>query len=341
MSVFQWSTTPATNATIDPQINLATSRAPSSVTPADRSTLAALAGYRMDISGAMADTGVANAYLLTSASNYNQITDSQTALQTLGNNQIAFTPANTNTGTSTLSVDGLGPFPLRSSPNVEIAPGVLIAGSPVSCIFNSADSAFYLLNIYGAPTSVPLGTVLSYAGHTAPSSQWALCQGQAISRTAFASLFALISTTYGVGDGSTTFNIPDLRGRVVAALDPTGTILNSATMTPDGNTLGAKGGGQNATLSIAQLPNIGSNVSVSVSGSVSVNTPIGTGGINANAPNSTAYNGSGNSPANNTGTGSFSGTGTGTATSSGTGGSAPAHANLQPTMALNKLIRVL
>ena len=58
----------------------------------------------------------------------------------------------------------------------------------------------------------PTGTVHMYAGNTAPVG-WLLCDGTAVSRTTYATLFALISTTYGVGDNSTTFNVPDLRGR--------------------------------------------------------------------------------------------------------------------------------
>lgn len=61
---------------------------------------------------------------------------------------------------------------------------------------------------------VPVGTVLPYAGSAAPNSLYLLCDGSAVSRTTYAALFALIGTTYGVGDGSTTFNLPDLRGRV-------------------------------------------------------------------------------------------------------------------------------
>lgn len=57
------------------------------------------------------------------------------------------------------------------------------------------------------------GLVLPYAGSTAPTG-WLVCDGSAISRTTYADLFTLISTTYGVGNGSTTFNIPDLRGRM-------------------------------------------------------------------------------------------------------------------------------
>ena len=57
----------------------------------------------------------------------------------------------------------------------------------------------------------PVGTINAYGGSSAPSG-WLLCQGQAISRTEYASLFAVIGTSFGSGDGSTTFNIPDLRG---------------------------------------------------------------------------------------------------------------------------------
>lgn len=51
-----------------------------------------------------------------------------------------------------------------------------------------------------------------YAGAAAPSG-WLLCDGSAVSRTTYSTLFAVVGTTYGVGDGSTTFNIPDLQGR--------------------------------------------------------------------------------------------------------------------------------
>ena len=50
-----------------------------------------------------------------------------------------------------------------------------------------------------------------YGGATAPSG-WLLCDGTAVSRTTYAALFAVISTTFGTGDGSTTFNVPDMRG---------------------------------------------------------------------------------------------------------------------------------
>lgn len=68
---------------------------------------------------------------------------------------------------------------------------------------------------------VPAGVLAPYAGSAAPTG-WLLCHGQAVNRTTFAALFAVLGTTYGAGDGSTTFNLPDMRGRVVAGKDDMG-----------------------------------------------------------------------------------------------------------------------
>jgi len=66
-------------------------------------------------------------------------------------------------------------------------------------------------------TTVPTGTVSAFAGSAAPTG-YLLCDGSPVNRTTYSALFAVIDETYGVGDGSTTFNLPDLRGRVVAGL---------------------------------------------------------------------------------------------------------------------------
>jgi microcystin-dependent protein len=68
---------------------------------------------------------------------------------------------------------------------------------------------------------VPIGAILAYAGATAPSG-WVLCDGSAISRTDYSTLFTAIGVSFGVGDGSTTFNVPDLRGRVLVGKDDMG-----------------------------------------------------------------------------------------------------------------------
>ena len=74
---------------------------------------------------------------------------------------------------------------------------------------------------------VPPGMLAPYAGKTAPEG-WLLCDGSAVSRTTYAALFAVIGTTYGVGNGSTTFTLPDLRGRVAAGANASNALASRA-----------------------------------------------------------------------------------------------------------------
>lgn len=95
---------------------------------------------------------------------------------------------------------------------------------------------------------VPPGTIHAFAGGQAPQG-YLLCQGQAISRSVYPGLFAAISTTYGTGDGSTTFNLPDLQGRVPVGLD-----VGLPIVTMTFRALNAKGGAETHTLTTAEMP---------------------------------------------------------------------------------------
>jgi microcystin-dependent protein len=95
----------------------------------------------------------------------------------------------------------------------------------------------------------PTGAVVAFAGSSAPTN-WLLCYGQAVSRTTYAALFAVVSTTYGVGDGTTTFNLPDLRGRTVAGVDNMGG--SDAGRIDIANSSGTVVGSQYVTLTGAQ-----------------------------------------------------------------------------------------
>jgi len=79
----------------------------------------------------------------------------------------------------------------------------------------------------GQGSPIPTGVIWSYGAATAPSG-WLLCDGTAYSRTTYARLFAVISTNFGSGDGSTTFNVPDLRGRTLVGAG-TGTLTEDVT----------------------------------------------------------------------------------------------------------------
>lgn len=250
---YLWSRTAASNATADSNINWAEGMAPSAVNDSGRAMMASLAAYRDDISGAITTSGTSTAYTVTSY----QVFDT---LAHLNGQVIAFTPHTTNGATVTLNVDGLGAKPLRSAPSVELPAGVLVQGTPYVALYNASDAAFYLQGFYSNPYSVPIGGFIPYLSTTAPNSSFVLPYGQAISRTTYATLFSLVGTTFGTGDGSTTFNIPDLRGRVPVGKDDMGGSaagrVTSAASSIDGTTIGAAGGTQTTTLAQANLPNV-------------------------------------------------------------------------------------
>jgi microcystin-dependent protein len=129
----------------------------------------------------------------------------------------------------------------------------------VVCLFDSTqlDSGLSAIN-YGFISSaanssmpgtypLPPGSLQPFAGSSAPTG-WLLCFGQTVSRTQFAVLFGVLGTTYGTGDGSTTFGIPDLRGRSLFGVDNMGgaaaSRITAGASGITGTTLGAAGGDQ-------------------------------------------------------------------------------------------------
>jgi microcystin-dependent protein len=102
--------------------------------------------------------------------------------------------------------------------------------------------------------AIPPGSMMDYAGGTLPAG-WLFANGALVSRTAYPGLFAAIGTTYGAGDGSTTFALPDCGGRVTVGLEAAGGVrLTTAGSGINGGTLGAAGGVQNRTMTLAMLP---------------------------------------------------------------------------------------
>jgi microcystin-dependent protein len=188
---------------------------------------------------------------------------------------------------------------------------------------------------------IPIGAMIDYSGSTAPTSSFVIPRGQAISRTTYANYFALVSTTYGVGDGSTTFNVPDLGGRVIAGSEASESRLTSAVSGCNGSTLGATCGAQSTTLTTTELPAHTHAVSgTTAAGSAhlheitayTTHTGGATTGLMADTDlqNSTAIN----SGSENSHTHTFSVT-------SGSAGTGSAFSKTQPTIVLTKLLRVL
>lgn len=97
---------------------------------------------------------------------------------------------------------------------------------------------------YSAFGGVPIGTIIPWTGDSIPSG-WLECKGQEVSRVEYARLFEVIGTTFGAGDGSTTFNLPNLKGRVIVGLDSSDA---------DFDTIGKSGGEKTHTLTVDELP---------------------------------------------------------------------------------------
>lgn len=91
---------------------------------------------------------------------------------------------------------------------------------------------------------IPKGVINTYAGSIAPNG-WLICDGSAISRSTYSDLFNVIGTTYGIGDGDTTFNLPDLRGKIPVGYDISDNDFNVA---------GKTGGEKTHTLTINEMP---------------------------------------------------------------------------------------
>lgn len=182
-----------------------------------------------------------------------------------------------------------------------------------------------------AGVTPPIGSILPYTGNTPPSGNWVVANGQAISRTTFANAFSIMGITFGSGDGITTFNVPDLRGRVVAGIDGGANRLTAATMSSQA--MAGVGGAEVQTLTTAQIPahthpnSLTDPTHVHSFTAVLSNPSSATAGgaLSAAPPSST------NTAAASTGI---------TITNNVNAGGGGSHVNVQPTMELQYIVRV-
>ncbi|WP_180267624.1 phage tail protein [Nostoc linckia] len=183
-------------------------------------------------------------------------------------------------------------------------------GSNNTRIANTA----YVDGAIAAVGTVPIGGMIDWALSSAPS-KWLLCDGRAISRTTYAALFAAIGTTYGAGNGATTFNIPDYRGRTGIAPDNMGTAQGAASrITSGANNLAGNGGSERVALTGNEMP---------------VHNHAPASGITPSFANAVASGGA---------AGLSAGTTIATNATTGNAGGGASHENMPPYLVINKII---
>jgi microcystin-dependent protein len=227
-----------------------------------------------------------------------------------------------NGAAATLTVNGLGAIPIyyhaagawRAAP-----PGLIDVDEIRRVAYHTSSGTYRLLQLRNRT-----GEVVPFAGSTAPAGAL-LCYGQQVSRTDYVGLFTVLGTTHGAGNGSTTFNLPDLRGRVAAGKSDMGG--SDAGSLAGGGTLGAALGGQSGLVNVTGS----ATGSLSVSASGITDNPF-TGGIGASGGSGEAFA----SVAHQHVVNNITGTAGGTLSVSANG----AASTVQPSRILNYLIRI-
>ena len=202
--------------------------------------------------------------LLGSVSGTNTITASSTPTLPAyaAGQRFVFAAAGANTTGVTLNINSLGAINIyKGSGATALVAGDIPSGSIVEVIYlTSPGNHFRLMAVSpGALTggTIQIGMGMDFWGTTATAG-WLFAYGQAISRTTYSALFAVFSTTFGTGDGSTTFNMPDKRGRASFGKDNMGGSsadrITAQTGGWNGDTLGAAGGTETHTLDATQIP---------------------------------------------------------------------------------------
>lgn len=134
---------------------------------------------------------------------------------------------------------------------------------------------------------VNTGLIVPWGDSTAPSG-FLECDGSAVSRTTYADLFAVVSTTYGAGDGSTTFNLPDLTDRVIVSKSPSFNLASTGganAVTTTGNVGGNAGNTTLSTPTISSHSHGEGNTSIGMGDAPEPETPSNPTMVNTNAVN--------------------------------------------------------
>jgi len=353
MSFWKWSKTAIDNDNIDPSINWEEGQAPSTVNDSSRSMMAALAKYRDDTAGVV--VGVGSLIASGTITRYDVTTNQGFSVPPPNGATFTFTPDITNAGPSatSIAVDG-SYYWLMLSPGINLPANSLFPGTPYTCTYKTGADHWVLHGFFNSgaqPFAVPVGGMMDYIGVTTPSLNFIFPVGQYLNIYTYGVLYSRVGISYGalIGD---TFPIPDLQGRVVAGKDNmSGVSADRMTNVINGDILGAAGGADAVVLSILETPvhahHLPGHYTNTIIGGHNANHGHGNYEAPSAPQNNSAASGSGQI-VRATGAVAINTTDIDLdhqhyieARFTDNNGSSLAHSNTQPTIVLNKILRII
>ncbi|TXH10405.1 MAG: tail fiber protein, partial [Hyphomicrobiaceae bacterium] len=176
-----------------------------------------------DTAGALSTSGSASAFTVTSTQTITSLADGI---------RISARMHATNAKDATLNLNSIGAKPIAFAVGQGIPQGMLQAGMPYDFVYDLPNTTWLVVGGYRGSSRFTAGD-FKWSAVEADHGDWLLCDARALSRTTDAVLFAAIGTKFGVGDGSTTFNIPQQSNRALVGrdLNGTGAVVTNITTT--------------------------------------------------------------------------------------------------------------
>lgn len=234
-----WVPEPSGNDVSDPPILFNEGQPAKTINDAARAMMASMALWMLD------NSGVNQAY---GADAYTVITRQGVSAKAAARaHTLKFRTTTTNLNPCTLAADANPPRPWLRSDGTQFGPGDIGQNIVWSVVYDPDAQVYRTLS----PTTEQAGAIKAFGGPNVPSG-WEICDGRAVNRAAYVTLFGAISTLWGVGDGFQTFNLPDLRGRALFGANRGLSLLTAAGGLV--GSLGFVGGVETVRMLATQMP---------------------------------------------------------------------------------------